>query len=165
LLAALKQARRELHELQQQIDALHPRLAELFALLGSSTIASRDLASLIKIDHAEIDEENLLGTRLPVLRKVTFTRAEYSTFATPFWVDLLVESLERMADLRVQLAVRGKRVERLDAAARRITQRVNLFEKVLIPRAKENIRRIVISLSDHERAAVVSSKIAKKKHQ
>jgi V/A-type H+-transporting ATPase subunit D len=46
---------------------------------------------------------------------------------------------------------------------RRITQRVNLFEKVLIPNAKRDIARIQIFLSDVERAAVVTSKIAKAK--
>jgi V/A-type H+-transporting ATPase subunit D len=40
---------------------------------------------------------------------------------------------------------------------------VNLFEKVLIPRAKKNIRYIQIYLSDMERAAVVASKISKGK--
>jgi V/A-type H+/Na+-transporting ATPase subunit D len=72
--------------------------------------------------------------------------------------------LKRLAELRVHLQVRQERVERLDYAARRLTQRVNLFEKVLIPRAIESIRRIVIFLSDQERAAVVRSKIAKQKH-
>ena len=47
---------------------------------------------------------------------------------------------------------------------RKVTQRVNLFEKVLIPRTREQIRRIRIYLSDAERAAVVRSKIAKRKH-
>ena len=51
----------------------------------------------------------------------------------------------------------------LDAALRKVTQRVNLFEKVLIPRARDNIRRIRIYLGDAERAAVVRSKIAKRK--
>jgi V/A-type H+-transporting ATPase subunit D len=51
----------------------------------------------------------------------------------------------------------------LDVQVRRITQRVNLFEKVLIPRAKENIKRIQIGLGELERSAVVRSKIAKKK--
>ena len=89
---------------------------------------------------------------------------EYSTLVTPFWVDLLVENLEKLAELRVHLQIRQERVIRLDYAARKITQRVNLFEKVLIPRAEENIRRIVIFLSDQERAAVVRSKIAKGKN-
>ncbi len=46
---------------------------------------------------------------------------------------------------------------------RTVTQRVNLFDKVLIPQTRENIKRIRIALSDAERAAVVRSKIAKKK--
>ena len=50
-------------------------------------------------------------------------------------------------------------------AVRRITQRVNLFEKVLIPQADTNIQRIQIYLADAERAAVVRSKIAKAKRR
>jgi V/A-type H+-transporting ATPase subunit D len=50
-------------------------------------------------------------------------------------------------------------------AVRRITQRVNLFEKVLIPQTRENIRRINVYLGDAERAAVVGAKIAKRKRE
>ena len=46
---------------------------------------------------------------------------------------------------------------------RTITQRVNLFSKVLIPRAEENIKRIGLFLSDQERAGVVRSKLSKQK--
>ena len=47
---------------------------------------------------------------------------------------------------------------------RRLTsQRVNLFEKVKIPEAKENIRMISIYLGDQQTSAVVRGKIAKKK--
>ena len=42
-----------------------------------------------------------------------------------------------------------------------MTQRTNLFEKILIPRARENIRKIQIHLADADRAAVVRSKITK----
>ena len=164
LLAALKRARGELTALQAEIDDLARRIAQLFPLLGSSTIPSRNLASLVQIRGVRIDEENVLGTRLPVCREVVFDLADYSRFVTPFWVDQLIDDLKNMAGLRVRLQVRSERVVRLDYAARRLTQRVNLFEKVLIPRAEQNIRKIVIFLSDQERAAVVRSKIAKKKH-
>jgi V/A-type H+-transporting ATPase subunit D len=46
---------------------------------------------------------------------------------------------------------------------RRVTQRVNLFEKILIPTAHSNIQRIRIYLGEAERAAVVTSKLAKSK--
>ena len=147
-----------------QIEQLYKRVAELYPLLGSSTMGRVDLSSLVRIASVQIDEENVLGTRLPVAREVNFEVAEYSTLVTPFWVDSLVENLRELAELRVHKQVRQERVKQLDYAARRITQRVNLFEKVLIPRAVESIRRIVIFLSDQERAAVVRSKIAKEKN-
>jgi len=78
-------------------------------------------------------------------------------------VDRLVDELSQMLELQVQLAVQERRVALLDEAVRKVTQRVNLFEKVLIPRARENIKRIRIYLADAERAAVVRSKIAKRK--
>ncbi|MCH5373568.1 MAG: V-type ATP synthase subunit D [Planctomycetes bacterium] len=165
LLAALKQARIELADVQRRIVELGGRLEQLYPLLGSSTAATRNLASLVRIRDVPLDEENVLGTRLPIIRgHVEFDVADYSRLVTPFWVDFLIADLEKLAELRVHLQVRQERVERLDYAARRITQRVNLFEKVLIPRTQESIRRIVIFLSDQERAAVVRSKIAKNKH-
>jgi len=44
-----------------------------------------------------------------------------------------------------------------------VTQRVNLFDKILIPTARRNIQRIRIYLGETERAAVVTSKLAKSK--
>ena len=81
----------------------------------------------------------------------------------PFWVDKLVDGLEQIARLRILLQVHQARVAILGAAARKITQRVNLFEKVLIPQAESNIKKIGIVLSDQERASVVRSKLAKRK--
>ena len=123
-----------------------------------------DLCGLVSIDSVVIEEENLVGARLPVAREVRFKTAPYSMLAKPFWVDFLVERLQQMATLRVHLQVRRERVRRLHQQVRRITQRVNLFEKVLIPDAKENIKRIQIGLGEQERSAVVRSKIAKRKH-
>jgi len=163
LLQALKAARDELAEVMGRIEQLSEHLEELFPLLGSSTIATRDVSSLIWVRSVKIEEENVLGSRLPVAREVAFEVRDYSTLVTPFWVDKLVADLEKLAELRVHQQVREQRVRLLDYAVRKITQRVNLFEKVLIPRAEENIRRIVIFLSDEERAAVVRSKIAKGK--
>jgi V/A-type H+-transporting ATPase subunit D len=165
LLAALKVARAELAETEQRYRDLEQRVAQTYPLLGSSTARTRNLASLIKIKSVNIGEQNLVGTRLPVAESVEFELADYSRMVMPFWVDLMIANLKEMAELNVLLQVRRERVRLLEHASRRITQRVNLFEKVLIPQAEQNIRKIVIFLSDQERAAVVRSKIAKKKSQ
>lgn len=163
LLSALKEARISLEKIEADIRAVDASLAQLYPLLGGATLATRDLSQLLQVKAIRIDQENLAGVQLPALREVEFTVAPYSTLATPFWIDQFVEALRRMAELRVRYRVHQRRVEQLETAGRRVTQRVNLFEKVLIPQSLENIARIQIFLADQERSAVVRSKIAKSK--
>jgi V/A-type H+-transporting ATPase subunit D len=161
LLTEQKTAQRLLAEAEQNVDQLTRSLTGLLEPLGAYEI---DLAGLVSIDSVVVEEENIVGARLPIAREVRFKTAEYSMLAKPSWVDFLVEHLQQMCTMRVHLQVRRERVARLNQQVRRITQRVNLFEKVLIPRVKENLKRIQIGLAEMERTAVVRSKIAKKKH-
>lgn len=165
LQAAWKEARTELERLEANEVEYQKSLEPLLSLLGSSTLQTQDLSRLVQVRNVVIEDENIVGARVPVVRQIQFERVPYSTLTFPFWVDQLVESLENLARLRVELQAQRTRVERLEHAARKITQRVNLFEKVLIPTAVENIKRIRIALSDEERAAVVRSKLAKRKHR
>ncbi|HRX79652.1 MAG TPA: V-type ATP synthase subunit D [Pirellulaceae bacterium] len=162
LIADYQRAKGVLATTQREIDELMTSQEGLFRLLGAS---EQDLRGLVSVESVEIDDENLLGVRLPRLGEVRFHSIEYSMLAKPFWVDFLVELLRAMATLSVRRDVEHRRVRRLNEAVRRITQRVNLFEKVLIPQAEKDIQRIRIYLADAERAAVVRSKIAKAKQQ
>ena len=161
LLTEQKKAQQQLAEAKTEIEELTHSLTGLMEPLGAYAI---ELSGLVTIDSVVVDEENIVGAKLPIAREVKFKTAPYSMLAKPFWVDFLVEYLQRMCTMRVHLQVRQERVKRLNQQVRRITQRVNLFEKVLIPRAEENIKRIRIGLGEEERSAVVRSKIAKKKH-
>ena len=91
--------------------------------------------------------------------------AEYSMLAKPHWVDMLVEQLKQMVEQKTRIEVAAERVRLIEQAERKITQRVNLFDKILIPTAKKNIKKIQIYLADAERAAVVRSKITKRKRK
>ncbi len=164
LMTAWKQSKDELEEHQKAAEQYRHSLDQLLPLLGSSTLRSRSLGSLVRVSHVDLGEENVVGATLPYIREVQFERTEYSTLILPFWVDQLVDSLEKLAELRLRVQVFQARTDRLAAAVRKITQRVNLFEKVLIPNTEESIKRIQIALSDEERAAVVRSKLAKRKH-
>jgi ATP synthase subunit D len=46
-------------------------------------------------------------------------------------------------------------------SAKIVSQRVNLFDRVLIPKTEANIQRKRVALSDSERASIVRAKIAK----
>ncbi len=160
LTAESKKAMEVLAEAEQGAGKASRSLTGLLPILGSATMKLSGLAHIRRVD---IGEEDVLGVRLPALRAVEFVTADYSLLATPFWIDDLVTCLKEVATYRIRLYVYRERVARMQSAVRRINQRVNLFEKVLIPNAKSNIARIQIFLSDVGRAAVVTSKIAKGK--
>jgi V/A-type H+-transporting ATPase subunit D len=160
LTAEYKKAVDVLAAAERGADEASRALPALLPILGST---SAKLSGLVRVRRVEIVEEYVLGLRLPTLKAVEFDTAPYSLLATPFWFDEFVVCLKDAAKYRLELEVYRERVARMQGAVRRVTQRVNLFEKVLIPNAERDIARIRIFLSDIERAAVVTSKIAKAK--
>ena len=147
-------------ETRRRIAALRERVAEGLPMLANREI---ELPDLVRVKGARLGEENLLGTRLPVLEALDLVKRDYGFLSQPHWVDALVDALAEMLTLQAQLALHDRRLVLLDEALRKVTQRVNLFDKVLIPRTRANIKRIKVHLSDAERAAIVRSKIAKQK--
>lgn len=160
LIAERNKARRQLVATEAEIVGLEASAGESIPMAADRRL---DLDGLVKVDRVEVGEENLVGLRLPVLIDVQLRRVEYSLLARPHWVDALASLLETLLQLRIRLRLEQQRLAVLEAAVKKITQRVNLFDKVLIPKARDNIRRIRIKLSDTEKAAIVNAKIAKRK--
>jgi len=161
LLSAQKNAQSDLANAEQSLAKEMENLKWILELLGAWEL---DLEGLVTIESVVIEEENLVGARLPIVREMKFKTADYSMLAKPFWIDYLVTYIQQIAKARIHLQVDHERVERLNLQVRRITQRVNLFERRLIPLASKNIKRIQLGLAEQERSAVVRSKISKKKN-
>ena len=155
----LKRARQQLAEAEAEVENLNDRVAEQLPMLANRQI---DVSGLVQVESFRIEEENLVGVKLPKLVEIKCHVAEYSMLAKPHWVDMLVEKLKQMVEQKTRVQVAAERVRMLEHAERKITQRVNLFDKILIPTAKKNIQKILIYLADAERAAVVRSKITKR---
>ncbi len=124
-----------------------------------------DLTGLVRLARVRTVTRNLVGVDLPELAGVEIERAAYGAMTRPHWVDAVARRAEAALRLAAEQRVAERRLALLEAALAKTAQRVNLFEKVLIPGAEANIRRISIALGDRERAAVVTSKIAKRKRE
>ena len=107
--------------------------------------------------------ENVAGVELPFFDDLTFSDLNYSLLGTEPYVDRLIElvRLSKLAYVKVSIAIEKKTA--IEKELRAVSIRVNLFEKILIPRTAENIKRIKIFLSDQQLAAVARAKVAKKK--
>lgn len=160
LLAERKKAQQQLAEHRVQIESIEQTMRDTMPMLANQVI---DVTGLVEIEEMQLDEENLLGTRLPRLGEVRCRVRDYGYLARPHWFDRLVRLLRQVIMLKLEEEVLEVRARRLEAASRTITQRVNLFSKVLIPEAGTNIKRIGLFLADQETAGVVRSKLAKKK--
>ena len=119
--------------------------------------------SLVKADKVIRRQGNIAGVTIPIFEDLSFMNIEYPVEDYPLWVDRAVVLLKEAARITALMKTLEVQIELLGKELRTTSQRVNLFEKVKIPEAKENIRRIGIYLGDQQTAAVVRGKIAKKK--
>lgn len=120
---------------------------------------------LVTIRSIEIEQVNLVGIRLPELKSLDVVLEPYSCLGTEHWLDHLAQLIQQQVTLKIRQQLLQKRLECLSYGLQKTTQRLNLFDKVLIPKARQNIRKIQIALADAERAGVVRAKIAKRKRQ
>jgi V/A-type H+/Na+-transporting ATPase subunit D len=129
-------------------------------LLSEATV---EIDDYLQIEEVRVQKENIAGVEVPEFEEVVYKEVLYSLFATPAWLDQALHVLKRLVSLREELRVLMRKEALLREELRTTTQRVNLFEKKLIPELKENIRKIKIFLGDEETAAVGRAKLAKAK--
>jgi V/A-type H+/Na+-transporting ATPase subunit D len=160
LIAERARAARAIEATEQEIADLREQVEQGLPMGSNEEV---NIENLVHIVRLELGEENVMGVRLPLLKHIELKQAEYGLLAKPEWVDNFAWRMAEMLRLRVRVQLELRRLALLEEAVRTITQRVNLFDKVLIPQTRNNIRRIQIFLADGERAAVVRAKIAKGK--
>src|SRR5579885_3294563 len=146
LLVEKNKADSELKKIKAEIDVLEKEIAKKLPMIA---VAEVDLNNLVRIESVDIQSENVVGVRLPRLSKLKFTTTSYSYFNTPHWLEGYISSLKQMLELRIRLNIAEMRVKSLDKSLQIVTQRKNLFEKVLIPKTTDIIRYIQIFLADN----------------
>ena len=124
---------------------------------------SVDVEDYLQVEEVRTKKDNIAGVEVPEFDQVVYKDFFYSLFATPAWLDKAVDVLRRLVALKEELRVLLEKDKLLREELRTTTQRVNLFEKKLIPELRENIRKIKIFLGDEETAAVGRAKLAKGK--
>ena len=167
LQAVVMEIAAQLEQVEQQRRAAVSGLDDWVAVFAEndSFPAEKRLETLVRPRSVECGQENIAGVTVPVFRELTFEDIRYDVADYPLWVDTAALRLREIAQLDALEKTLRLRVELLERELRSTAQRVNLFEKVKIPEAKENIRVIGIYLGDQQTAAVVRGKIAKKKLQ
>lgn len=155
------EARQEIVKAEEE----HARVwkeSEDFSLLLSESITI-DPMKVTQVAELRKHYENIAGVEVPYFEKITFVDYPYSLIDTPPWVDVVIEGLRKLTIASVKVKVAREKKAALEAELRQVSIRVNLFEKILIPRALANIKKIKVFLGDMQLAAVSQAKVAKRK--
>lgn len=158
----------EVNQAQSEIEVLNKEFALSQESVGrySPLLTERsatDLFSAVKIHQVVRVMENIAGVEIPSFEDLIFEPAAYSLFDTPLWFESAILGLKKLITAREKIKIAKEKKEALEKELRQVSIRVNLFEKILIPRSLENIKKITIFLGDQQLAAVSQAKVAKKK--
>ena len=135
---------------------------ETFSNLLKNTF-EHDIHEFIEIESVIKRDENIAGIEVPFFENVEFKDKKYFLFDTPIWFDSAIEKLKEYLSKKQEIAIMETRKRLLEKELTDVSIRVNLFEKVLIPRSIEAIKKIKIFLGDQLLSAVSQAKVAKTK--
>lgn len=161
LQAEVSETRQERYALEEQLD-LEKRAVEEYASLFTQNLPV-DVSHFAKITHIAKRYENIAGAEVPFFEGAAFEPITYDLFETPIWLEGAINGLRSVSRAKAQLMVVTEKLHVLENELREVTIRVNLFEKILIPRAERNIKKIKVFLGDQQLAAVSQAKVAKTK--
>lgn len=157
----VNQALMELEALLQKWEQARKKLLSFAGLFLEKV--DINLFELSQVVQVEKTYENIAGVEIPIFEKVVFQPNDTFLFDTPIWADSALAYTQEAMQIRERIYVAKERLRALEKELREVSIRVNLFEKVLIPRAQENIKKIRIFLGDQFLTAVAQSKVAKEK--
>lgn len=160
LQAEVSETRHEIEHLQVAANKRHDEASSFASLLSQTAF---DLAPFVKVISIQKRMENIAGVDVPIFEKVTFEELSYDLFDTPAWTEAAIGILRDLTKLIAEIHVVEQKKRALEKEFREVAIRVNLFEKILIPRSQSNIKKIKIFLGDQQLAAVSQAKVAKAK--
>jgi V/A-type H+-transporting ATPase subunit D len=155
----VKKAKDEVNRLGNEYEQMIKKYGHMVALWGEFN------ASLIGIDEVHLDVKKIAGVKTPVLEKIDFYTEKFSIFNNPKWYLDGIELVKEIVSMGIEREVYYRKMELLDRARKKTTQKVNLFEKVQIPGYEDAIRKIKRYMEDEDNLSKSAQKIVKQRQQ
>ncbi|MEG0948552.1 MAG: V-type ATP synthase subunit D [Bacteroidales bacterium] len=155
----VKKSKDEAKELEKQLEQ------EIAAYDNMMALWSEFDPTLIKVKDVELNVRKIAGVRVPVLENIEFDIPPFSLFSAPKWYVDGFSILIRMARTAIERDFTNMKLDLLEVARKKTTQKVNLFEKVQIPGYQDAIRKIKRFMEDEENLSKSSQKIMRSQQE
>ncbi|MDR1834185.1 MAG: V-type ATP synthase subunit D [Fusobacteriaceae bacterium] len=162
LQAEIRSVEQRVNELREKKKKINESFRVWIGVFGEKQVFS---SGILGIEKLLTGRGNIAGVEIPVFEGVTFQTAPYDFLEKPLWLDFAVERMKEVLAVDLEAGIMEAQQNLLEKELRTTSQRVNLFEKVKIPEAKGNIKKIQVYLGDQQTAAVVRGKISKGKKE
>jgi V/A-type H+-transporting ATPase subunit D len=117
--------------------------------------------SLVSLKGVQLGDKKIAGVKVPILLNIELEVKPFGLFSAPKWYFDGIKLLQGLAKTAVEREFVLAKLDLLDYARRKTTQKVNLFEKVQIPGYQEAVRKIKRFMEDEENLSKSSQKILK----
>ena len=151
----VKKCKDEAVVLEEKLNSQIAGYESMYALWGEFD------ASLVSLKDVQLGEKKIAGVTVPILVNIELDVKPFGLFSSPKWYFDGIKLLQGLAKTAVEREFVLAKLDLLDYARRKTTQKVNLFEKVQIPGFQEAIRKIKRFMEDEENLSKSSQKILK----
>lgn len=155
----VKRARDEMKKLELELEMRIAAYDKMLALWGEFN------TTLLEVKDVRISIKKIAGVRIPVLEEVIYHVKPFSLFNAPKWFPDGLSQLKELAQVGIEQLFYAEKLQLLEHARKKTTQKVNLFEKVQIPGYEDAILKIKRFMEDEENLSKSSQKIVKSRHQ
>lgn len=121
--------------------------------------------SLVAVKDVQMSVKKIAGVKIPIFDNVLFEIKEFSLFNNPSWYLQGIQIVEALVKISLESEFFLHKMQLLDYARKKTTQKVNLYEKVQIPGYEEAISKIKRFLEDEENLSKSAQKIVKTRQQ
>ena len=154
--------RSEVKKAKQVADEFNVKLEEtLNSLNDMLQLYDEYVEDILVVKDVKMSVKKIAGVKTPVLDEVDYAIKDFSLFNQPGWLLDGVEYIKEVVSIALEREFFARKMELLDKARKKTTQKVNLYEKVQIPGFQEAIRKIKRFLEDEENLSKSSQKIVK----
>ncbi len=155
----VKKSKDEAKQLEKRLEAEIAAYDRMMALWAEFD------GSLINVKDVDLTLKKIAGVNVPILENIVFDVPPYSMFSAPKWYADGVDILIRMARTAIERDITEMKLDLLEVARKKTTQKVNLFEKVQIPGYQDAIRKIKRFMEDEENLSKSSQKIMRSQQE
>ncbi|MGL4410633.1 MAG: V-type ATP synthase subunit D [Bacteroidales bacterium] len=155
----VKRSKDDVKELEMRLESSIKSYENMFSLWNEFD------ASLLKVKDVKLGIRKIAGVRIPLIEAIDFETAQFSLYNSPNWYLDGVELLKDLSKTGIERDFNELKLQLLEHARKKTTQKVNLFEKVQIPGYMDAIRKIKRFMEDEENLSKSSQKIMKSRQE